>query len=186
MPYKDKEKRRESNRRAWAAHRARAIPLTLDMLREVATYNPETGEFVRIKGALKKFVGAVMGKLDTHGHRQIRLFGRDYAAHRLAWLWVYGEWPQGIIDHINGKPDDNRIANLRVATFSQNQANTRMRVDNSSGRRGVFRTPYNSWQAYIHVRRKRINLGTFSTMEEASQARLAAEIEHFGEFRRAG
>ena len=104
-------------------------------------------------------------------------------AHRLAWFFVYGEWPQKQIDHINGNKSDNRISNLRLATASQNLSNKGITKSNTSGYKGVsFNRTKKKWMASIKVNKKSINLGYFLTPEEASEAYKAAAIKHHGEF----
>src|SRR5579862_7745832 len=97
--------------------------ITPERLKEVLDYDPATGEFrwkTRLGG--KAVAGRVAGYLDR-GYISIRIDRRIYMAHRLAWLWVYGVWPEGWLDHINRKKNDNRIDNLRLAEPWQNQAN---------------------------------------------------------------
>lgn len=99
-------------------------------------------------------------------------------AHRVIWKWLYGEEPDQL-DHIDGNPANNRRANLRSVTPEENQRNTKMRSDNTSGVVGVqYRKDTNKWRAYISVKSSQLNLGSFETMEEAIEARQAAEIEH--------
>jgi hypothetical protein len=97
--------------------------LTAEQSREQLDYNPETGEFrwkVPRNGVI---VGAKAGTDCHDGYISIRIFGKRYMAHRLAWLHHYGEWPIGGLDHINGQRWDNRIVNLRLATPKQSAAN---------------------------------------------------------------
>jgi hypothetical protein len=125
-------------------------------------------------------VGSEAGRIAL-GYRRIFVDSRDYPAHRLAWLYVHGEWPSGQLDHINRKRDDNRIANLRIATDSQNKANKLAQANNSSGIKGVYKR-YRRWTAQICVQGRRLNLGAFATSDEASAAYQAAARQHFGEF----
>lgn len=113
----------------------------------------------------------------------------EIKAHRAAWAIFYGEWPSGDIDHINGNGTDNRIKNLRIAICSQNQANVRTRLDNTSGIKGVsWHSRAGKWAAAIQKTEngvtKRYNLGYFSSINEAAEAlRLKREHLH-GEFAR--
>ena len=109
--------------------------LTQERLKELFLYDKDTGFFVRHKklGPKKE----VAGHVATKGHRQIMLDGNLYMAHRLAWLYVNGSFPDKLIDHINRNPDDNRIKNLRQATSSENQQNTKVRKDNLCGEKGI-------------------------------------------------
>jgi hypothetical protein len=103
-------------------------------------------------------------------------------AHRLAWLWHYGEWPTQV-DHINRVKSDNRIENLRLATNSQNRANTGLRRDNASGQTGVwFDNHRKKWAAEIHWQNQKTRLGRFNTFEAAQSAYRQAAKEKFGEF----
>lgn len=163
--------------------------LTLEALRERLHYNPETGIFTWLSSPSKKaitLIGKPAGTSRRDEYVVIGIDGRDYRAHRLAWLYVYGEWPAGRIDHINLNRSDNRMANLRLCTHSQNLANTRARRTNSSGYKGVyFHTGAKRWQAKIKVNYRTKHLGFFDTREEAAEAyRKGAEL-YFGEFARA-
>jgi hypothetical protein len=160
--------------------------LTAEALRELLAYDPETGEFVWLKSPRNSVPkGAVAGSLNGRGYTCITALGKVYRAHRLAWLHVYGSWPADDIDHINGEPTDNRIANLREATRSQNQANSRIRKDNSSGSKGViWERRRQKWEAQIRVNGKRRHLGYFTCKEEAARAYAAAAKQAFGEFAR--
>jgi hypothetical protein len=112
----------------------------------------------------------------------MRVDGRLYRAHRLAWLYVHGEWPKGNLDHINRDGCDNRIANLRLATYSENGRNSRLRSSNTSGFRGVYRRPNGRFTAQIWHSGACQTLGTFDTIEEAHAIRREAARELYGEF----
>jgi hypothetical protein len=102
--------------------------LTAERLRELLHYDPDTGDFTWRTARKRIPAGAIAGTVER-GFRRITIgggrHGPRYSAHRLAWLYMTGAWPNGYLDHINRDPDDNRFANLRLATNSQNQANTR-------------------------------------------------------------
>jgi hypothetical protein len=159
--------------------------LTASRLRELLTYDSETGEFrwiVRRNGTKS---GVAAGHKTARGYVHLRVESRLYKAHRLAWLYVHGEWPRDQIDHINGVYDDNRIANLREANSSQNKRNTGPYRNNLSGIKGVSWRPRDSrWQAEIRVNGRRHYLGYFKTSEEASAAYAAAAAAMHGEFAR--
>lgn len=113
-----------------------------------------------------------------YGYIIISLDGIPYKAHRLAWLYVHGEMPAAIVDHINRDKTDNRIANLRLATRSENARNINRRRDNTSGITGVTFLPKTSrWAAKLTVNSWNHFLGSFATKEEAIAARLKAEKE---------
>jgi len=128
-------------------------------------YESESGKFYWLNGKLA-------GCLDRYGYRRITVDNRHYGAHRLAWLFVNGEFPVGELDHINGDKDDNRICNLRIVDRSENLHNThKIRKNNSSGYHGVHKIKgYEKWRAEIIVRGVRNFLGSFNTPEEAGEA----------------
>src|SRR5436190_23425691 len=104
--------------------------LTQEKLKEVLDYDPETGLFTSRVSRGGRPASARAGCVTTKGYIKLSLCQKRYYAHRLAWLYVYGEWPSKQIDHINCVTDDNRIANLREATSAQNITNSRARRDN--------------------------------------------------------
>lgn len=163
--------------------------LTAERLREVLLYEPETGAFFwrekPSKNATRSARGQIAGNLGEFGYRRIRLDGRTYSAHRLAWFFVYGEWPAQMVDHINGQKDDNKISNLRVASRAENRANAVQRNRTLKFPKGV-RKNGNGFGAMIGVDKKQIWLGTFPTVELASAAYLAAAKKYFGEFAHSG
>lgn len=152
--------------------------LTAQRLREALDYDPETGIFIRRERTSNIIkVGGVAGWLDRNGHVRLGLDGRTYAAHRLAWLYVYGDWPSGVIDHKDGVRDNNRIGNLRDATSSVNQQNQRAPHKNgSTGFLGVtFHKKRNKFQAQIGTKHGHKYLGVYPTAELAHQAYLDAK-----------
>lgn len=161
--------------------------LTASTVRQLLDYDPETGVFrwrVRRNGVA---AGDVAGCLDQRrGYILIRAGGRLYKAHRLAWFYVHGEWPAVEIDHINCVRDDNRIANLRLATGTQNQANKRLQSNNTSGVKGAFWDRRRGvWHARIRVQGRLKYLGTFRDKADAAEAYRNAAAIHFREFARA-
>ena len=162
------------------------MTLTAELLRKEVSYDPETGAFKRLltRGFNpKSAAGDVVGRVGSGGYLYFRVLSKRYLAHRLAWLYVYGEWPEWDIDHKNGQASDNRIANLRMATRSQNMANTATQRNNRSGVRGViFDKATGRWMAYLNKDRKFINLGRFDTVAEASEVRSAAFSAAFQQF----
>jgi hypothetical protein len=162
------------------------VDLTLEILREVLSYDAETGQFRHIgtrhnpRRSLDR-----AGSANHKGHRRIILFGRPMAEHVLAWFYVYGVWPDRIVDHINGDPSDNRIGNLRLATHSQNSANAGVRADNKSGVKGVWWCRSTQrWKAAVRVNGKRKSLGAYHNMEQAIAAYRAEATRAFGEYAR--
>lgn len=148
-------------------------------LREALCYDPDTGVFTRRTAAGRLRVGDLAGCVE--GEYLIIGVGRQhYKAHHLAWLYMTGEWP-AYIDHIDGNSLNNRFANLRLSTHSENMRNqVSPRKDNTSGFRGVCRSRNGKWQANITVSGKQRHLGIFSTPEEASDAYWAAKAALHG------
>ena len=152
-------------------------PLTAERLREVLSYDPDTGEFrrkVRTSNRIK--AGEISGSEDGSGYKRIRVDGRKYKAHRLAWLYVHGRWPEKQLDHENNIRSDNRIKNLREATNAQNAQNQAARCTNNSGHTGVaWCKKASKWRAYINAESGRVNLGSFGKIEDAIAARRAGK-----------
>lgn len=147
--------------------------LSAEVLRLHFSYDPDTGNFLR------RGESTPSGRISTKGYRQIFVKGRRFAAHRLAWLYVHGEWPTTQIDHRNQIKDDNRIDNLRLATNQTNQENVEKWSNNRSGRRGVAIYRDGTYQADIKVDGKTIYLGRFHNIVDAVAARMRAERKHF-------
>jgi hypothetical protein len=106
--------------------------LTAERLRELIHYDAATGNFTRLVATSRIPRGAVAGRGTHTYYWRISVDGREYKAHRLAWLWMTGKWPLFFIDHINMDKADNRWCNLREATKAQNMVNTGRRANNSS------------------------------------------------------
>jgi hypothetical protein len=148
--------------------------LSVDRLRELLDYNPETGVFIWRVQSGRQPVGSTAG-WKQGGRIYIKVSGHQVAAHRLAWLYVYGFMPKQQIDHINGDPSDNRITNLRDVSDIENKQNIRKpKAGNKSGYLGVAPNK-KRWFAKITVNRQQICLGTYDTPEEAYQAYVAAK-----------
>jgi hypothetical protein len=114
------------------------------LLKEVLRYEFETGLFYWLLSKARKIkVGQVAGTVTKQGYVRITINGCNYLAHRLAWLYIHGDFPkregQPFIDHANGIRDDNRIENLKIVSHTDNCKNTRMKSNNSSGVNGVYR-----------------------------------------------
>lgn len=104
--------------------------LTQARLKEILHYDPDTGIFTRrLDRGPNAPKDSVAGTPDKNGYIVIKVDFTQYKAHRLAWLYIYGVWPNNQIDHINHIVDDNRIVNLRDVTNSENQANRRDRIN---------------------------------------------------------
>lgn len=146
--------------------------LTVERLREVLSYNKETGLFVWITRAARRIqVGDIAGKPHGAGYISIGIDGQQYLTHRLAWLWMTGEWPWYQIDHVNRIRVDNRWDNLRSATPVQNNANAGLMKTNTSGRKGVTWFKRDSkWRAQISIDNWTRHIGYYDTLDEAHAA----------------
>lgn len=154
-------------------------------LRELFHYDPNTGQFTYVTRVARRVrVGDVVGSVNSEGYRHIRLGGKTYKAHRLAWLWCHGAWPQLMIDHIDGDRDNNRLSNLREASRSQNLANSTPRRRGKSLPKGVTRRG-SRWVARIQKGGRPTFLGSFASVDEAILAYSRAASEIFGRYARA-
>jgi hypothetical protein len=154
--------------------------LTVERLRQVLSYDPDTGIFIWKLGTARGRPGAQAGVTGPLGYRYMAVDGRRYLAHRLAWFYAYGRWPKDQLDHINGERDDNRMGNLREATAAQNTWNGERKAG-ATGYRGV-RKKGNRFNAQIMVGNLRVSLGWFATVEEAAAAYAEARARFHGEF----
>lgn len=161
------------------------MTITQSRLQELIDYDPGTGVFRnRVHRSATARQGAVTGCVARNGYVVIRIEGVLYYAHRLAILYVTGELPPKMTDHINGDRTDNRFENLRPATNQENMGNKKRGKPNSHGLRGVrYNKPGpNPWCAQITFRGINRHLGVFPTKEEAHEAYLAEHRELHGEF----
>ena len=147
--------------------------LSLQEAKNAFEYNPETGVFVRL--STKKQTGTVNAK---NGYLYLTLNKKHHLAHRVAWLIVYGIWPEGLIDHDNRNKTDNRICNLRLTDKRRNGTN-RSGGFSSTGYRGVY---VQSNTNKYRVRLKNIHYGYFDTIEDAKIAAQKAIQHMYGEF----
>lgn len=158
--------------------------LSQEILKELLHYDSETGVFTwKETRAANAKIGAVAGTKTSKGYLDVCVARRQYKAHRLAWLYVNGAFPQTQIDHINGNKSDNRIVNLRLATPSQNKCNTPTYRNNKSGYKGVSWFKNRSkWAAQCQVSGKNKVIGFFETPELASRAYQEFAKNHHGDF----
>ncbi len=185
---------RRANLRVYYPHASRgagiASDITAEYVRDRLAYDPESGALLWKESATqqlawnRRYAGKQAGSLSAKGYYSIGLDDRRYAAHRVIWLLVHGEWPAGEVDHINGNPSDNRLANLRSATRSENVSNTRVKDGTETGLKGVKRAR-RKYRAQCSVRGVCYHLGVFATPEEAKRARDAFAEKAHGEFFRA-
>ena len=167
-------------------------PLTADQLRAALRYLPATGFFVwnsndeRPKDWNTKYTGTKAGtRVARRGYIQIMVNGRLYLGHRLAWLWMTGNWPDDEVDHIDRDPSNNRWDNLRAATSSQSKINTGLRRDNQSGHKGVhWSSRRQKWCAEVWLNGKKHTYGYFASIEDAVAARELGAKQLHGQFAR--
>ena len=151
--------------------------LTQNQLKQTMHYDPLTGVFTRkVTLCSRAIAGSVAGCLNKLGYTVIRISGNLYQAHRLAWLYVYGYFPEHDIDHKDRNKSNNKIDNLRHATRQCNLRNTGLQANNTSGIKGAcWDKQQDKWRAQIMVNNKNHYLGLFSDFTEAVCTCLAVE-----------
>lgn len=166
--------------------------LDIDFLRECLTYEAATGLLFWKKrprehfatsnahsGWNSKYAGARAGSPNAKRRWSTKIGAELYQNHRLAWALQYGCWPDDQIDHINGDPEDNRIANLRVVSNAENQRNASRKATNTSGVTGVsWHRRDKIWHVNIRGGGKLRYLGSFRALDQAVAVRKAAEREY--------
>lgn len=150
--------------------------ITQEELKNQFHYNPYTGIFIRKK------LGKKTGSKNNCGYININVNNKTYSAHRLAWLYVHGDWPKNI-DHVNHIRHDNRLVNLRNVTHKENRRNSSLISTNKSGVNGVhWNKNTNKWIACIFMRNgeniESIHLGSHLDKFEAICARMSANNKH--------
>ena len=156
-----------------------AEQVTQELVRKMFEYR-DGKLFRKITRSQRNKVGDEAGTLEKSGYKRFSIDGKHYRVHRIVWLYHYGEFPDGQIDHINHDRTDNRIENLEMKSNLANARNQRVRKNNTSGALGVtwFKRD-KKWRAAIQVLSKNIHLGYFDTIEEAISMRLTAN-DHYG------
>jgi len=154
-------------------------------LKELLHYDPETGVFTWNVDRQRVKAGSEAGQVKVDGYRHIKISGKVFRAHRLAFLYITGAWPDQEVDHINGEKLDNRWCNLRDVSRKTNEQNARKPMHhNKSGFLGV--SPYKhkhrpnrkpKWKAQIRFNGKKKHIGYYDTPEEAHDAYLKAKRE---------
>lgn len=151
--------------------------ISVEEAKALLSYNQETGELhwrVRVSASIQ--AGTKAGCLHRDGYEVVKVRGRMYQSHRLAWLIARGAWPLECLDHINGVRSDNRMANLRECSHFQNMQNIGKATGRSSRFIGVtFHAGHRRWSARVSFRGVRRNIGYFETEEEAFKAYCAAK-----------
>ena len=157
--------------------------LTATRLNELLEYEAASGIFRWRRSFRHISAGDLAGCSTAYGYWQIKIDGRIYMAHRLAWLYVKGQWPPGILDHRNGDGHCNQFDNLRLCDGTLNNANINKHDRNQSGFKGVYRNgKCATWVARIGYRKKREFLGCFGEAADAERAYDAAAARLFGPF----
>lgn len=153
-------------------------------LRALFDYDAETGVLRWKVTTGARVSGTIAGRPQSYGYWRVTIHGVGFPVHRIAWCMTHGEWPNTILDHVNGEPGDNRIANLRLATPSENNANVGSFHPDPSHLRGTRRLANGRWQATISKNRKLFCLGCFDTPEEAHAAYAVKAGDLYGEYTR--
>jgi hypothetical protein len=158
--------------------------LSYEYVDSILEYNPYTGNLIwKVNKKSAKVKGKIAGRKANNGYIQIKIDGKSYMAHRLAYLLMTGIWPKYQIDHWDNNPSNNKWYNLRIATHSQNMSNTLESTRNTSGYRGVcWSKKAKKWHAKIQVNGEKIHLGYFDFKHKAAEAYNRAALEYFGEF----
>lgn len=153
--------------------------LTIEFLREILSYDPDTGVFIWKKTlSNRNKVGNVAGTINDRGYIVITIKRKRLMAHRLAWLYYFCSEPNGVIDHLDGVHANNKISNLRDVEQVLNTRNNRLSKNNTSGYSGVYLNKRNGkWAVQIWHGMKRKCLGSFENKDQAIQVRKQAELE---------
>jgi hypothetical protein len=152
--------------------------LTQKRLKEVLRYYPESGIFRWRATGTGRRKNKIAGYKNSRGYIRIWIDGEKHYAHRLAFLYEHGYFPENDIDHIDGNPSNNKIKNLREVSRQCNLRNTGNRINNTSGVKGVsWDKPTNKWRAQIQANRKNKKLGRYKNFDNAVIARYKAEKE---------
>jgi hypothetical protein len=131
----------------------------------------------------KRYANNPAGSPNKRGYIRIGIAKKYYMAHRLIWLYHRGWLPEAL-DHKNGRPWDNRMSNLRVATQTENRWNSRRRISTTTNTKGVYKRPSGNYEAHICADYKRVHLGTFERKKDAIQAVAKARKNLHREFAR--
>jgi hypothetical protein len=147
--------------------------ITAENVKDFFSYEKSTGKlFWKVKRSHNALIGEEAGCVEKrHGYRVIRVLNHRYKAHRIVWLYVYGKWPSGIIDHINRNKTDNRVENLRDTTTQINNLNKGLSKASKTGIKNItWHTRDNRYRAAFTINGKQKHLGYFKSIEEAMSA----------------
>lgn len=165
----------------WVNAKVNVMTISVERLKAILRYDPITGIFSWVLTPKGKTSDSPVGTY-CRGYVRIGIDGSLYAAHRLAWLYMTGEFPVGELDHTNRNRSDNRWSNIRPATRSQNCANKKHTVG-MSGSRGVWLVKKTGrWAATVCKDGKRMRIGTYETVEQAEAAYKNAAEQAFGKY----
>jgi hypothetical protein len=161
--------------------------LTQERLKEVILYSPELGTWtwVGLCGANRRLNGKAAGRVHHGGYLMIGIDRVQYPAHRLAFLYVTGKFPENIVDHRDTDTLNNKWLNLREATYIQNAQNSKGSKNRASPYKGAYvDRRYQKFSSSISVNKKKVWLGYFDTAEAAAAAYAEAARKHHGDFAR--
>lgn len=158
----------------------------IERLKAFISYDPETGRFHWIRNKARAKAGDEVGWIDDFGYRRTKFDGETLWLHVVAWELLNGAVPEGFeVDHRDGDPSNNRKANLRLATKSQNMQNMKMRRSNKTGVKGVnWHKEHGKFHVQITLNRKKIHGGYFDTVEAAAARVREIRAAAHGEFAR--
>ena len=152
--------------------------MTQSKIKNLLDYDPMTGIFTRLTSGFGSKSNVEPGWINDQGYKLVTIENKTYRAHRLAWLYMYGVWPSGQIDHIDHNRSNNSISNLRDVTHQDNHKNKPLQKNNKSGTHGVSLLKNGKWRSRIKINGKEKHLGFFNSKKEAVESRLNAEIKY--------
>lgn len=165
-------------------HAEKVAAITQAQVQQAFDYDPETG-VLKWKNSLsvRAANGSVAGRPDKDGYLVVGLFTITLKVHRVIFLYMTGAFPKYEVDHINNDPADNRWSNLREATHTQNNWNTKLKKHGTSGVKGVsWCNQKNKWRAHITVEGRQMSLGAFDEISDAEALVKMKRAEFHKEF----
>jgi hypothetical protein len=159
--------------------------ITQERLKELLHYDPDSGSFTWLVDRGLNCNKGLEAGTKNRLYKNIKVDSRQYPAHRLAWLYCFGQYPSDFLDHIDGDPTNNRISNLREVSRLENNTNKGRYSRGSSGYKGVsYAKLQRKWKAQIQAKGEKIYLGLFNCPREAAHAYNVAAVQLHGEFAR--